>query len=281
MRKGFYTVGRFFSFPYRGVSSSFQRLKDFFFEEPEDTDLADVVSKSVTNIEGIFYHLDILRKHLLRSILFLFFTTAVSFAFTRQVIDILARPIGGMSSLTAIEVTEPISVFMRVALLAGFTLALPYIAFELWLFVAPGLSARSRMMGLAALPAVAFFFLSGVAFAYFVMLPVALPFLVNFMEMSTQIRPASYIKFVTGVLFWIGIAFEFPLVIYILASIGLVKPKMLLEQWRLAVVLIAVLAAMVTPTVDPINMAIVMAPMILLYFVSIGLAKIAQRRRGE
>jgi sec-independent protein translocase protein TatC len=117
------------------------------------------------------------------------------------------------------------------------------------------------------------------AFAYYVMMPAALPFLLNFMGIQAELRPASYYSFLTGVMFWIGIAFEFPLVIYALTAIGLIHPKVLAEQWRLAIILIALLAAAITPTVDPINMSLVMGPMILLYFISIGLSRIAYRSR--
>jgi len=224
-------------------------------------------------------HVNALRKNLTRAVIFLALTTTLAFTYTRQIIDYLARPIGGIRKLTPIEVTEPVGVFMRVALLAGFSLALPYIAFELWLFAAPGLHRRSRFTGLIAIPLVVLFFVAGMAFAYFAMLPTALPFLLNFLGMNPQIRPSSYITFVTGLMFWIGVAFEFPLVIYVLAAIGFVNHKFLLDQWRLAVVLIAILAAAITPTVDPVNMTLVMAPMILLYFVSIGLAYLARRGR--
>jgi sec-independent protein translocase protein TatC len=119
------------------------------------------------------------------------------------------------------------------------------------------------------------------AFAYFVMLPAALPFLLNFMGIATIPRPSSYIKFVTGIMFWLGVAFEFPLVIYLLARLGLVRAEMLQQQWRLAIVIIAIVAAVITPTVDPVNMSLVMGPMIVLYFLSIFLAKIAQRGRAR
>jgi sec-independent protein translocase protein TatC len=82
-------------------------------------------------------------------------------------------------------------------------------------------------------------------------------------------------------MFWIGVAFEFPLVIYFLASLGLVRAKFLIDQWRLAIVIIAVMAAIITPTVDPVNMSLVMGPMIVLYFLSIGLAYLAQRGRDK
>ena len=168
---------------------------------------------------------------------------------------------------------------MKVALLSGLALSLPYIAFEFWLFAAPGLRPRSRSFGLVAIPLATLLFLCGMAFAYYVMMPAALTFLLDFMGIQAQLRPASYFSFVTGVMFWIGISFEFPLVIYALTSIGFIKPKILAEQWRIAIIIIAILAAAITPTVDPVNMALVMGPMTLLYFISIGLSRIAYRGR--
>lgn len=262
---------------YRWFANILFRINRFLTEEPEDTSLPDAFAKTIENPQGLFYHLNELRKHLMRAVIFLAITTAFSFTYTRDFIDILARPIGGIGALTPIEVTEPIGVFMRVALLVGFALALPYIALELWLFAAPGLSRRSRLYGLLALPAVVLFFMGGMAFAYFVMLPTALPFLLNFMGMEPQVRPSSYITFVSGLMFWVGIAFEFPIVIFALAGMGLIKGKALASQWRLAIVIIAIVAAAITPTVDPISMSLVMGPMIVLYFLSVGLAFLAQR----
>ena len=117
------------------------------------------------------------------------------------------------------------------------------------------------------------------AFAFFIMLPTALPFLFNFMGLTTQPRPSSYYNFVTTIMFWIGVTFEFPLAIYLLANLGLIKAKSLASQWRIAIVVIAVIAAAITPTIDPVNMGLVMLPLTVLYFVSIGLAFIAQRNR--
>jgi sec-independent protein translocase protein TatC len=113
------------------------------------------------------------------------------------------------------------------------------------------------------------------------MLPTALPFLLNFLGITTVPRPSNYIRFVTSLMFWIGIAFQFPLVIYVMARMGIVRARMLVEGWRIAVIAIAVLAAAVTPTVDPVNMALVMAPMTALYFLSIGLAALAERGRAR
>lgn len=263
----------------RGLGRINSDLRELLTEEPEDEPLAETVAKTVENPYGLVEHVDALRRHIFRAVAGLALTTALSFAFTRQIIDQLAQPVGGIEKLVAIDPTEPVGVFMRVALLSGFTIGLPYIAFELWLFIAPGISRGSRFFSLAAIPVSSLFFLGGMAFAYFVMLPAAIPFLVNFMGFTSNLRPASYIRFVTGIMFWIGVSFEFPLVIYVLARIGLVRARFLAEQWRLAVVVIAVLAALITPTVDPVNMSLVMGPLIVLYFFSIGLAYLARREK--
>jgi sec-independent protein translocase protein TatC len=266
------------SLPFR----AFSQIRAFLSDEPEEHDLADVLSTTISDSDArqsLWDHIEVLRHHLLRSLLALALAVGISFIFTQPLIHYLALPIGGLDELKAIEVTESIGVYMKVALLSGVVLSLPYIAFEFWLFAAPGLRPRSRSFGLIAIPLATLLFVGGMAFAYYIMMPAALPFLLNFMGIQAELRPASYYNFVTGVMFWIGVSFEFPLVIYALTAVGFVKPKILAEQWRLAIVVIAVLAAAITPTVDPVNMALVMGPMIVLYFVSIGLSRIAYRGR--
>jgi sec-independent protein translocase protein TatC len=284
MQKPMRALGRTLSAPYRffreRVNRTTEKTQKLISEKPDDTPIPDVIAKVVAHPEALWEHVNDLRKHLFRSVAFLAVTTVISFFFASYIIDYLARPIGGISHLQAIEVTEPIGVFMKVALLSGFALALPFIALQLWLFIVPGISRRSAMMGILAIPAVVIFFVAGMAFAFYVMVPTALPFLLNFMGIPTLPRPASYMSFTVGLMFWVGIAFEFPLIIFVLANVGLVKADMLIKQWRIAMVGIAVLAAAITPTVDPVNMAMVMLPMAGLYFLSIGLAKIAERRRA-
>jgi sec-independent protein translocase protein TatC len=266
------------SFPFR----SFRQIREFLTDEPEEHDLVDVLSTTISDQDvrqSLWDHIEDLRKHLLRSLVALAVAVGISFIFTQRLIEYLARPVGGLDTLRAIEVTESIGVFMKVALLSGLAISLPYIAFEFWLFAAPGLRPGARKFGLVAIPLATLLFISGMAFAFYIMTPAALQFLLDFMGIQAELRPASYFNFVTGVMFWIGVSFEFPLVIYALTSIGLINPKVLAEQWRLAIILIAVLAAAITPTVDPVNMALVMGPMTLLYFISIGLSRIAYRAR--
>lgn len=289
MRNFFLAVWRVFTFPFRLIFSiisfpfrAYKKFQTFLSTEPEERPIADVFADLATKQatrQLLWDQVEIFRKHLLRSLLGVILTVSFSFLFTQRIIEFLAQPVGGLQNLKAIEVTESIGVFMRVALFCGIALAIPYIAFELWLFAAPGLKPRERKIGLAGIPLATLFFLGGAAFTFFLMLPTALPFLNNFLGIQTELRPQSYFSFVTGLMFWIGLSFEFPLVIYVLTAVGLIKPRILAEQWRLAIVIIAIVAAAVTPTVDPVNQGLVMAPMILLYFVSIGLSYLAYAGR--
>lgn len=268
------------TFPFRLIAKPFVAIRDFIIREPEDVPMADVITRTFENPSVLVEHIEALRGHILRSLAALFVTILVSTTFAGRVLDWLAKPVGGIEALQAIEVTESIGAFMRVSLLSGFALALPYIGVEIFAFMNPGLKRRERALLIVAIPIATLLFLLGMAFAYYIMLPVALPFLLNFLGIVTVPRPSNYIRFVTGVMFWIGIAFQFPLVIYTLAGLGVVKAKSLASGWRFAILGIAILAAAITPTIDPVNMALVMAPMIVLYFLSIGLAALAQRRRG-
>lgn len=265
--------------PFRLITWPFRKIRDFINFEPEDTDTADVFARTVEEPMMLLEHLDVMRKHLFRSLAVMAVTTGISFAFARRILDFLSTPIGGIDALQSIEVTESLGAFMRVSLLSGFSLALPYILVEAFAFINPALKRRERIIILMAIPFAAIMFLGGLAFAYFIMLPAALPFLLDFMGITTIPRPSNYIRFVVNLMFWIGISFQFPLIIYALAAAGFVRAKSLVSGWRFAIIGIAVLAAMVTPTVDPVNMALVMAPMTLLYIISIGLAALAERAR--
>ena len=266
----------------RGLYRWRTAMQRLLTEEPEEQPVGDALNELLHNPKEILPHVVALRRHLLRAAAVFLLATIAAFIVTPRFLDFLARPIGGINSLQAIEVTEPVGVFMRAALLLGFAVSLPYIYLELFLFIAPGLRPKARRIGLLGFPLVLLFFLAGMAFAYFLMLPTALPFLLNFMGIHTVPRPDSYIRFVTSLLFWTGVSFEFPLTIYLLAAFGLVQAETLRKRWREAIVGIAVLAAVITPTVDPVNMLLVMAPLIGLYFLGILLAKFAERnRRGN
>ena len=220
-------------------------------------------------------HLRELRNVLIKCGIALAITTVISFAFTSQILQFLVAPYG--SFLVTIDPTENVTTYFRVALVSGAVLAMPFFVYFIWGFIAPGLEAKEKRYVRYIVPGATFLFLLGVAFAWGLMLPAAIGFLSTFQPtiFKTSWRAAAYIPFVTSLLFWIGVAFELPLLIFFLAKLKIVTARQLLSWWRFAVVGIAVAAAVITPTVDPFNMMLVMAPLIFLYFLSILLAKFA------
>jgi sec-independent protein translocase protein TatC len=292
MRRFFKALWRVIAFPFVLVFnlllSPFRlaRKASLFLNDDveEDRPLIDALASLATEKQArasLWDHIDELRMHLLRMLIGLAIGVGISFYFTIPLMQYLAIPVGGLTDLQAIKVTEEIGVYMRVALTSGIAIMLPYLAFELWLFAAPGLKPRERKFSLVGIPLATILFLAGMAFTYFALLPTALPFLGGFTEIRQFWTANDYFGFVTGLMIWIGLFFEFPLVIYILTSIGFVKPQILAQQWRLAIVIIAIIAAAITPTVDPVNMGLVMLPMSLLYFISIGLSYLAYAGRRK
>ena len=279
MRRFLRSIWRVLTAPFRLLARPFRAVARFLNHEPEEAPTGDVLTRTLENPAALLEHLQALRSHLLRSLLVLAVAVGISFAFAQQILDWMAAPIGGIEALQAIEITESVRAFMRVSLLTGFALSLPYLILEAFAFVHPGLRRRERLTLLLLIPLAVMMFAFGLWFAYYVMLPVALPFLMSFGGIRTIPRPADYIPFVTSAMFWVGVAFEFPLLMFALATIGVVDARAMLRGWKVAVVGIAIAAAVITPTPDPINMALLMAPLLGLYFLGILFAAAAGRRR--
>ena len=225
-------------------------------------------------------HLEDLRKVLFRAILGLAAGVIAGAFFVDPVLDFLSRPVGGVESLQVIEVTESMSVFMRVALLIGLVVALPWIFFQLFSFVGKGLKKSEKRGLFIAIPFATALFLAGGSFAFFVMLPASMKFFIGLLEVNTSIRLSSYLGFTTNLIFWVGVSFELPLLVFVLTRVGVIRPSFLTKGWRVAVVAIAVLAAVITPTGDPVNMVIFMVPLFVLYLMSIGLSALAYKARN-
>jgi sec-independent protein translocase protein TatC len=228
--------------------------------------------------QTLLEHLNELRMRLFRALMALFIGVLLSAFFTSRLLKYLIKPYG--TELQVLGPTESVVIYFRVALLAGAILAVPYITYQLFMFIAPGLKRGEKRIIYTALPVTTGLFLLGVAFAWFIMVPAALGFLEDF---ESDIFRAGwtaerYIAFLTSILFWIGVAFEMPVVVYVLARLGVIGPGALIRNWRLAVVLITVVAALITPTVDPFNMLLVTAPLLALYVISIGMATVAYPR---
>jgi len=224
-------------------------------------------------------HLFELRSRLVKASIAVLVATAISFLFSQQLVEFLAIPLGGLDKLEAIDVTENVGVFMRVSLIGGMVLAMPVIVYQSIRFIVPGLTREERRYLWFIVPAASLLFLLGVAFSYYVMLPAAVPFLIGFLNIPTRPRPQTYFGFVSQLMFWIGASFETPLIIAFLARLGIITPQLLSKYRRYAIVFIAILAAAITPTVDPVNMMLVMAPLILLYELGIILSRFTYRQR--
>lgn len=241
-------------------------------EEPSEQDGLGTIFEDPSSIMP---HLIELRQRVFRALIAVGVGTLIAAVIAEQILFVLAEPIGGLGNLLVIRVTESVGVFFRVALVSGIVLASPFILAQLWIFIAAGLKRKERRTFYLLFPFATLLFISGVSFAYFVMLPVAVPFLIGFLDINAQPTLDDYVSFITTILLFVGISFEMPLILFGLAKVNVVNTKMLLKNWRIAVVLIAVISAIITPTPDPFNMSIVAAPLIILYGLSIILTLFA------
>jgi len=220
-------------------------------------------------------HLDELRIRLVRSFIVVLVCTFIAAAFTNQILTLLIAPYG--NKLQVLGPTEGIAIYFRVALTAGLVLAMPYLVYQVLMFILPGLEDAEKKYIRWGVPAATLLFLIGISFSWFVLAPAAIGFLSSWQTdiFVQEWQSQKYIPFITSLVFWIGLSFETPLIIFIMAKVGLVTPQFLIKQWRFAVILSAIAAAMITPTVDPFNMALVMLPLIALYGISILLSYLA------
>lgn len=224
-----------------------------------------------------FEHLDELRRRVIRSALAVLVGMVISLAFTNSVLQYITAHYG--QRLALLEPTDSVVAFFRVALMLGAMLAMPVITYHVFMFVLPGLTRKERRWVFMALPGTTALFLLGVVFTWTYLVPLYIRFLSGFQAdiFETVWTADAYITFITAVLFWHGVAFETPVVFYVLARMGMVTARSMLGYWRHAIVAAAVLAAIVTPTIDPVTMTAVMSVLLSLYAISIVLVFFAVR----
>jgi len=234
---------------------------------------------------SLWQHLDELRQRSLKTFLGLVMTTIIGVFLADAAFDVLRAPYCDLveeaerCQLVVLGPTGSVVAYFRVALMLGAGLAIPLITYQLMMFILPGLTRQERRWVLLSLPAITLLFVVGVVFAWYILMPPALGFLEGFQPalFEPEWTAALYIRFVTSLLFWMGVAFETPLVFFVLALLGVVRSGTLIRNWRIAVVLAAVAAAFITPTVDPVNMFLVMGPLLVLYLISILLVMLGGR----
>lgn len=233
-------------------------------------------------------HLTELRRRLVVSVITLLLATVAAFALHPYILGALMGPARGFESLREnrlvfTQATEMLGVIMKVSLMGGLALSAPVLLYQVVMFVSPGLTSREKRYLYALLPGVMVSFAVGVTFGYYVLLPPALNFLFTFGSDIAQpmITIGNYMNLVVTLLFWLGVSFQTPLVMFFLSKIGVVTPRALAKQRRYALVAAFIMGALITPTFDPINQSLVAVPIILLYELGIWLARLARVGRKK
>jgi len=224
----------------------------------------------------IVEHLQELRQRLTTCAIALVIGTIIGLIFSDQIFRLLMVPAGPGFQTYVTEMTEMFTTYFKVAIMTGIALAMPVFVWQVFGFVGPGLTHKERRIVFTLLPLVSLFFLFGMLFAYFVVLPFAVRYLLHFSDIANDIiRISNYIGFVTTVELWLGLAFETPLIIYMLAKVHLVDVKRLSSYRKYAILAVFIIAAAITPTPDPFNQTLVAVPLYLLYELGILFARFA------
>ena len=229
--------------------------------------------------EDLKPHIADLRKRLVISCLTVAAMFFVCFSFYEPILNWMMVPVEAVlpknSQMVAVEIQETFFTALKVAFFAGFIVSLPVIFWQLWLFLAPGLYDHEKKLVIPFVFFATLMFLSGSAFAYYIVVPVGFEFLINFGSTVVTVLPSigKYVGFFTKLLIGFGIAFELPVITFFLAKIGLVDDRMLKDFFRYAIVIIFIVAAILTPP-DVLSQLLMAAPLILLYGISIYIAKV-------
>jgi len=260
---------------------------------PDTPESATIEVETKTEVAmGFFDHLEELRRRLLYSIIAVTLCCILGFYFWEAIYDLISSPIlrafaeaGLEQRLVFTGPLVPIRFALQIGIYAGAFLAAPFIFWQVWLFVAPGLYRHERRF---VLPFVIFssgLFVLGTFFAQRVVLPLTLSFLLQFG--SSRFEPLisinEYFSLWLTMVLWMGVIFELPVLIFVLSWLGLVTPGFLLHYFRHAMLGIVVAAAVITPTTDAFTMTVFAAPMVGLYILGIGVSWLVgwRRRRGR
>ena len=232
-------------------------------------------------------HLDELRKRLVISLISILVGILVAFAFIPYIFEFIMRPLQETlpeaGRLVYTEPTEAFFLYMKMAALAGLLIAFPVVAAQAWLFMAPGLYAREKRFAIPFVAMATFFFTGGALFSHFLLFPWAWGFFAGFatdyMEFLPRIQPAFslYVKLVLAC----GLMFQLPTVVFFLSRVGAITPRFLMRNTKYAILLIFIVAAILTPTGDPVTLTMMAAPMIVLYGLSILIAWIFGKKPAE
>jgi sec-independent protein translocase protein TatC len=231
-------------------------------------------------------HLDELRRRLVRVALYVGIGFSACFYFSKRIFQFLSVPMRQAlpegTQLAFTSPTDPFTLYIKVALIAGIFLTIPFILYEVWKFIAPGLYRKEKRYVVPFMVSSVILFVSGGAFCYYIVLPQAVSFLIGLgADFTPVIKIDDYLDLTNTMLLGFGLVFEMPVVVAFLSLFGLITPKFLWTKFKYALILIVAVAAMLSPTGDAFNLLIWTAPMVLLYFISIGVAAVFSWRKRK
>jgi sec-independent protein translocase protein TatC len=246
-------------------------------------DPSDAVSKARKAVServelpgmSLMEHLDELRKRIVHSALYLAVGFFVAYAFHERLYGLVEAPLDKLHiKLNYTHPMDPLNLYLQVALIGGAILAAPFILYQVWLFIAPGLYQKEKRFVIPFMAATVGLFLTGAAFGYFFVLPGALKILI--VDFGNKFNPMVTIEEYTGfflsIILGLGVSFELPILIFFLALFGIVSPRFLWKNIRYAILAVFVVAAVICPSPDPSTMCIYAIPMLALYILGIGVA---------
>lgn len=231
-------------------------------------------------------HLAELRRRLLWSAAALGVAFALCWTVVGEIFELLARPVYPLlpegTRLAFLGITDPLILYLKVAALAAVFVASPFLFYQAWRFIAPGLYRREKYWAVPFVALGSLFFMAGGAFGYLVAFPFAAEFLLGLgAGFEPVITVERYFRFLLTIILGLGLMFQLPLVVFILAQIGVASPRFLLRQSRWAILIIFIVAAIITPTPDAVNLFLFATPTVALYFLGVGAAYLVERLRGR
>lgn len=239
--------------------------------------------QTASDVEMSFLdHIEELRWRIIYALIGVIIFTIVAWFFIDPLIEIvLLKPArDANASLQNLRPFGQLFLYVQVAIIVGIVASLPNIFYQLWQFIAPALKKRERKYILWIVFFSTFCFLAGIAFAYFVMLPLAMKFAAQFgtAEISNEFAIDEYMSIIISVMLAAGVVFELPMISFFLSKLGILTPKFMRKYRRHAIVIILVLAAFLTPGADPVSQVILAVPLVLLYEISIFISKISSKK---
>jgi sec-independent protein translocase protein TatC len=229
---------------------------------------------------GFLDHLEELRKRLVYSIMAVGVGFGLCWWKVERIYDVMQRPImealrqNGLSEkLVYLNPTEPFNLYLKIAALAGLFLTSPFVLYQVWMFISPGLYRNEKRYAVPFMVSTIALFTCGGYFGYKIVYPRALEFLIHFgRQFQPMITIGEYTQLFLSIVLGMGLIFEMPILIFFLSLMGIVSPAFMWKHFRYAILIIFIIAAIVTPTPDIVNMCIFAAPMLALYVFSIGVA---------